>query len=655
MERNTLVLALIIAIAAGLILLVGPGIAKFTQVKTYYVPGYATSNPAYVISYSNSPSSSSGGSSSSSSSSSSTSGSVGTSAYFDNDWFWNGNYLYANPNATAVGIGTQTPQYKLDVYGDIRAYAASVLADYFVLTYRGEPTGWRIEYNPVENALEIAYVSPSGTAYNNLRIVLNTSTGKLILETNGGDVNATGGTVYANSFVITGSLGWKINYTESNKALTFWYWNGKRWVRKMVISPRENIVNASSLVFIVKNITAPVINVRVVKTEVVQTDKIITNETIVNTTKVVFVNITTTNAKIVNANITILRTNVTYSNITQTQSIVSKTGIVNILKGETLTYNNVTATYVKTSNLQVGGSTVLGGQVTINGAQLEIINLPEKSNAEYVLAYDSSTGSVYYVPVSSLNNGWIQTSSGVVYTMDSVGIRTASPQATLDVDGTLRVTGPNGRFDVLYFGIYNDFAFSGLALIIHPAWTQYTPSALLYISGDLSNFRIGIATDKPKATLDVNGTFRVTGPSGRYFRLFFGALNDFEYNGSALVVHPAWGSSGYNPSAVLYLSDSVNDFKVGIGTDNPQYKLDVAGDIRAVGSAVLADYFRFTEAGNPTNFEFDYFPNTPLGNGVGLAYYNGTVWKPVMLVTGSGYVIAPRFYISEEGNELTPE
>ncbi len=46
----------------------------------------------------------------------------------DYDWLWNGKKLYANLSATAVGIGTKYPSYKLHVVGDIYS-TATVIAD----------------------------------------------------------------------------------------------------------------------------------------------------------------------------------------------------------------------------------------------------------------------------------------------------------------------------------------------------------------------------------------------------------------------------------------------------------------------------------------------------------------------------------------------
>ncbi len=184
--------------------------------------------------------------------------------------------------------------------------------------------------------------------------------------------------------------------------------------------------------------------------------------------------------------------------------------------------------------------------------------------------------------------------------------------------------------------------------VFEPAWLWN--GNYVYLNPNAT--AVGIKTSQPTATLEVNGTLKISGPDNRYFHFFFGALNDFAFNGSALIIHPAW--SVYNPAALVYFSGNLSDFKVGIGTDHPEYKLDVAGNIRAISSAVLADYFQFTESGKPTAFRLDYFPNTIIGNAIGLAYYNGKAWTPVMAISSAGYIYTPRLYITEEGSNLHP-
>ncbi len=163
---------------------------------------------------------------------------------------------------------------------------------------------------------------------------------------------------------------------------------------------------------------------------------------------------------------------------------------------------------------------------------------------------------------------------------------------------------------------------------------------------------LGIGTASPRANLEVVGTLMVCTPSGRYFKMFFGADNDLEFNGSAMIIHPAWSS--YNPSGLVYFSNNPSYIKVGIGTDNPQYRLDVAGDIRAIGASVLADYFSITEGGKPTGWHFDYFPdnarvsilanNTPVMSWLPNGYVGIGTTNPQYMLDVAGSIRANAVY-----------
>ncbi len=125
--------------------------------------------------------------------------------------------------------------------------------------------------------------------------------------------------------------------------------------------------------------------------------------------------------------------------------------------------------------------------------------------------------------------------------------------------------------------------------------------------------KVAIGTTSLDAQLTVANDLKIYNPEdARYIRFFFGALNDMEFNGAALVIHPTW--SRYDPSAVLYLSGDPNNFRVGIGTDAPAHKLDVNGDAKVRGH-IYAEYFRLTEGycwgsvtGSCSGWEIDYYP-----------------------------------------------
>ncbi len=126
---------------------------------------------------------------------------------------------------------------------------------------------------------------------------------------------------------------------------------------------------------------------------------------------------------------------------------------------------------------------------------------------------------------------------------------------------------------------------------------------------------LGIGTTNPRAKLEVVGDVMLSNPDGRYIRFFFGTLNDIEFNSTALIIHPMWKPGvGYNPSGLVFFGGDPDYIKVGIGTDAPAYRLDVAGDARISG-ALHAEYFRLTEGycwgsvtGSCSGWEIDYYP-----------------------------------------------
>ena len=113
----------------------------------------------------------------------------------------------------------------------------------------------------------------------------------------------------------------------------------------------------------------------------------------------------------------------------------------------------------------------------------------------------------------------------------------------------------------------------------------------------LSNGNVGIGTTNPVAKLEVNGSISIydgVNHSTDDVSLFFGrdhlTNNNFGEWGIQYWANPNgvgglnfWkpsGSTGANGNNFLFLAD---DGKTGVGTNDPQYKLDVAGQVNATG------------------------------------------------------------------------
>jgi hypothetical protein len=120
---------------------------------------------------------------------------------------------------------------------------------------------------------------------------------------------------------------------------------------------------------------------------------------------------------------------------------------------------------------------------------------------------------------------------------------------------------------------------------------------------DGANSRVGIMTDSPQYTLDVNGSMRVQNPS-----FFWSDVNMYQtnlgtesaangiirmttFNGNSYIQSGSNSTNtnnklyftNYNNSASKFTMDMVNT-RMGINTDSPQYTLDVNGDMRVSGN-----------------------------------------------------------------------
>jgi hypothetical protein len=161
------------------------------------------------------------------------------------------------------------------------------------------------------------------------------------------------------------------------------------------------------------------------------------------------------------------------------------------------------------------------------------------------------TGDLYQNGVlyslETISSKWTVSGDDINYVLGNVGVGNNDPQFKLDVSGDINMTGDLYQNGVLYS-----------LETISSKWT---------VSGDDIYFNlgnIGVGNNSPQFKLDVSGDINMTGDLYQD-----GVLVDFETFGSN------WNVSGEDINYVLG--------NVGVGNNSPQFKLDVSGDINMTG------------------------------------------------------------------------
>jgi len=182
----------------------------------------------------------------------------------------------------------------------------------------------------------------------------------------------------------------------------------------------------------------------------------------------------------------------------------------------------------------------------------------------------SGGGPMSWTTISSgttVSSDWLKNNSNIYYTAGSVGIGTSNPNYRLDVSGDIGLSGKIYSSDdaTAQFGFINSSTSSGDDFVV----TTNTFERMRVISSG----NVGIGKSDPDYTLDVAGdinftnALRVNGSVGASGQV----LTSGGSEGATIWVFPDWKK---NNSNIYYTTGNV-----GIGTSNPQYKLDVSGNM----------------------------------------------------------------------------
>ena len=218
--------------------------------------------------------------------------------------------------------------------------------------------------------------------------------------------------------------------------------------------------------------------------------------------------------------------------------------------------------------------------------------------AETALSVDASGISGSFASANILgalivNGNTLVVSSNV----NRVGIGTSLPSTSLDVNGVVNAKGYKVG------GVDLESSFSWVAK------NPNSPASQLYYDRGF----VGIGLVTPSYMLDVAGTV-----NAKEFRINGLNLSSF------LRAELAWQNG---PGDDIYFDDGVlpNGGYVGIGTTDPQEKLDIRGGIRIGKSREL----------NPKSGTIQYVTDTATGKGAFWGF-NGTEWLSLMGIQGSG-------------------
>jgi hypothetical protein len=286
-------------------------------------------------------------------------------------------------------------------------------------------------------------------------------------------------------------------------------------------------------------------------------------------------------------------TDLVFRTETQSQKLLLATG-ENVIPGITISSNSVGILNPNpasnfaldiTGHMRIASNILMGPPSTTTGIFLpssNTINITTDNTTQLTITNSNVTvtgdfnfnGTLLKSGVPYIGSQWSNNSTNVFLLNSNVGIQTQTPQAPLDINGSIRIAS----------NIYSSTA--GTSNIPSYSWTTNSNTGMFLAS----NNTLAFTTNGIPRLVITNSNVTATG--------------DFNFNGTLLKSGvPYIGSQWSNNSTNVFLLNS----NVGIRTQTPQAPLDVNGSIR-----VASNYYTAT-AGTSTVPSYSWGNNSNTG------------------------------------------